>query len=107
MTGIATVDETGTILSFNTAAQLMFGYTAREIVGRRLSQVLSDGRFDFPRTEGEEGHHVDLTPARRELLGRTKNGERFPVEIAVSKAAANRAPVDSTKRGRRLRRKAA
>ncbi len=87
--GIVTADESGTVRSFNRSAQLMFGYSAEDIVGRKISLLLSDGRFEFPQTEGEdEDHFVDLTPARRELMGRTKGGERFPVEISISRAAA-------------------
>ncbi|MCH8111181.1 MAG: CHASE2 domain-containing protein [Proteobacteria bacterium] len=88
--GIVTVDESGKVRSFNRSAQTMFGYGANDIVGRQISLVLSDGRFEFPQTEGEEEEHfVDLTPARRELMGRTKSGKRFPVEISISKAAEN------------------
>ncbi|WP_176787513.1 PAS domain S-box protein [Roseospirillum parvum] len=84
---VVTVGEDGLVASFNPAAENMFGYSAREMVGHSLhalmpSEVAANhdrymARFLLGRPSQAMGHH-------RELEGRRKDGSLFPMEITVT-----------------------
>jgi PAS domain S-box-containing protein len=79
--GILTVDELGTIKSFNRAAVRIFGYRADEVIGRSVSMLFSS-TLDPGVGTGE----AKIIGATGEVLeGRRKDGSTFPVEPAVSK----------------------
>jgi two-component system sensor histidine kinase UhpB len=83
--GILTVDELGTIKSFNRAAVRIFGYRADEVIGRSVTTLFS--------TAGQAGHldpavgtgEAKVIGATGEVEGRRRDGSTFPVEPAVSK----------------------
>ena len=73
----------GIITSWNPAAERLFGYTAKEILGKPLTILFPDDR----KNEEEEvlkrtnkGETVDVLKTVRI----TKSGERIPVSIIVS-----------------------
>ena len=84
--GIVTFDASGTLESVNPAAERMFAYPARELIGRNIG-LLSD----IPLTEAdrtpspEEGGHADGDRAGRKLTGRRRDGSIFPLEASVSR----------------------
>jgi PAS domain S-box-containing protein len=97
--GILTVDEHGTVHSFNRAAARIFGYEPEEIVGSHIAALLS-----VPQQPGAEGPVPVLTGEIKifdskgliggggELEGRRKDGSRFPIEPAVSKVRVHGRP---------------
>jgi formate hydrogenlyase transcriptional activator len=68
-------DPGGLILFANRTVELMFGYDAGELVGRRLDVLVPGGL-------GEVG-------AVRSVDGQRKNGSRMPVEIEIARVAAD------------------
>jgi len=99
---IVTVDDVGHIETFNPTGERLFGYTAAEVLGRRLNFLLPDagaGRAGDP-ARGPlveflercatkiDDTHVDL--AAHQTWGTTKDRVRVEVEVAVSKASLNR-----------------
>ena len=91
MDSIITFDHAGLILSCNAATEHMFGYRIEEMVGRNIS-ILLPTWF----TEGGDESPVDaanrimrLIGLWREVNGRRRQGDDFPVEIAVSESFAN------------------
>lgn len=82
--GVLTLDEQGCVETFNLAAERIFGYEAEDVIGMPLSTLVPESRQDNALqrllTQGERGA---LGPGR-ELVGRRKNGERFPMELALS-----------------------
>ncbi len=73
----------GTVLSWNAAAERIFGYTAEEMVGSSIYKLIP------PELHGDErdilarigqGEHI----ARFEAIRRHKNGSLFPIELSIS-----------------------
>ncbi len=93
---ILTLDEGGHIDTFNPTGERIFGYATAEILGRPLDFLLPDiapgGLGSSEHLERlattSEDTHVDL--AAHQTWGRTRNGNRVAVEIAVSKATLDR-----------------
>ena len=85
--GIVTIDERGTIETINGATERIFGYSAEEIVGRNVRELMpSPFREEHDRylrryiTTGERR----IIGFGREVRGRRKDGSTFPLDLAVS-----------------------
>ena len=81
------MDALGRITFVNTQAEQIFGYSRSELVGRPLDTLLPE------RFRARHGQHVARylsSPAVRpmgtgvELLGLRKDGQEFPVDVALS-----------------------
>nr|CRH05741.1 Putative histidine kinase with one CHASE domain, two PAS domains, one HisKA domain and HATPase c domain [Candidatus Magnetococcus massalia] len=87
--GIITADSEGVILTFNPAAELMFGYKEREVIGRNLSMLMPE-----PNRSAHDGylqHHIQTGDKRligigREVYALKKSGDVFPIWLAVDVA---------------------
>jgi PAS domain S-box-containing protein len=81
--GILTVDESGAVRSFNTAAERIFGRPVSDVLGQHISLLipaLSAGLFlPNPSRWGAVAQ-----TGRREIEGRRADGTSFPLEISVS-----------------------
>ena len=79
----------GSILSWNLAAEQMFGYGAEEIVGRPLT-LLMPSRYRHAHQQGLERIRANHTPRvvgrTVELHGLKKCGEEFPIELSLSRS---------------------
>jgi len=86
--GIITIHAfDGVIKTVNPAAEWMFGYAASELIGQSLDTLVPEleqaqlqGSLDLFRAS-EEARALGYG---REVEGRRKNGQRFPLELAVS-----------------------
>ncbi len=85
--GIVTVDAAGVIQTVNPAAERIFGYEADELIGENIKLVMPE-----PFRSEHDGYLADylktgesvIIGVGREVVGRRKNGETFPLDAAVS-----------------------
>ncbi len=77
--GIITLDDGGHITSFNPAAVRLFGYAPDEVMGWNLNRLLL-----IPDGDGRSTPVESLVGVGREVVGRRKDGSRFPMDLAVS-----------------------
>jgi len=88
--GLITIDTTGTIKTFNPAAETIFGYSTDEIRGKNISLLMpsphrerhDDYLAEYCRTG--QGRLIGHGP--REVMGQHKDGHCVPIELAISKA---------------------
>ena len=94
---VVLVDEAGRIVQFNPAAEATFGYSSSEAVGRNVADVMVPaGKRDAYRAAFNHYFAAgDATTMNRrvELTGVRKNGQEFPVEIAVARISTVGAPL--------------
>ena len=85
--GIITVDSDGVIESLNPAAERMFGYSAKEVVGREVTLL---GVWPYMEKDGRdltdilESQNLEMVTIGSESLGKRKDLSTFPIEFAVS-----------------------
>jgi PAS domain S-box-containing protein len=86
--GIVTIDATGRVQSLNPAAERLFGYSSAEAAGQLVTALLTEPPPQQQRTSLQDsvamGTILGLAAGAREYTARRKNGETFPVEMAVS-----------------------
>ncbi len=73
---IVVADREGRITLFNPAAERTFGYSAEEVVGRPIEDLM-------PKAIGEGRGVSPLVGRTVELQGRRKDGEEFPLELSL------------------------
>lgn len=88
--GVVIADRAGTIIDVNRAALAMFGYERAEFLGRNLCMLMGDD--DAQRHQGHIQAYDRSGAARvigrgREEKARRRNGELFPIELAVGDLA--------------------
>jgi len=83
--GIIGISERGTIQIINPAAEVIFDYLAKEIVGEDFSILLSAP--DHP--EQMTSFNRYYTGPSRKVMGQKKDGAIFPMELTVTEASDN------------------
>jgi two-component system sensor histidine kinase/response regulator len=91
------MDESGTIVQFNPAAERTFGYRAAEAVGKQLTDLIIPLDKYQAQQQGLAQYisnsHVTGSNRRLELTAMRKNAESFPVEVAIAPASSGGAPM--------------
>ena len=84
---IITINETGIIQSYNSAAEHVFGFSVEDAIGRNVSMLMPSPyqeEHDGYLQRYLNGHGSTIFGRSRELLGQRKDGTTFPMELAVS-----------------------
>jgi PAS domain S-box-containing protein len=84
---VISIDEVGRIMSFNPAAETMFGYTPQEVIGNNIKMLMPEPYHsehdaylgNYRRTSEER-----IIGTTRMVSGRRKNGVVFPIDLSVS-----------------------
>jgi two-component system sensor kinase FixL len=87
-----TIDENHIVIFFNKAAENIFGYNRKEVIGRDLNVIMSPScsknhrqavtRYVKTRIPGRIGHDTEMVASR-------KNGDTFPASISFSVTEVN------------------
>jgi len=80
---IVICDERGMILSWNRAAQRMFGRTEEDAIGEECAKLLTPPEMSEGCREKLATVRVDAPPVRFEITGLRSDGEVFPMEVGI------------------------
>jgi PAS domain S-box-containing protein len=84
---IVVVDEAGAIVQVNAKTEELFGYTRRQLVGRKL-EMLVPSRYQHNHAHHRQGFVHKPKPRRMgsglDLWGRRRDGSEFPVDILLN-----------------------
>ncbi|MDO8378747.1 MAG: ATP-binding protein [Phenylobacterium sp.] len=86
---IVVTDSAAVILAFSAGAEAIFGYSAGEVLGRKVEHLMPQ-RFHSRHHRHVEGFIAGARPSltmheRSEIFGRRKTGEEFPAEASLAR----------------------
>jgi PAS domain S-box-containing protein len=84
--GIITINQSGFISTFNTAAERMFDYAEAEVIGRNISELMPspyrEQHDDYLALYLKSGKSK-LIGKSRDVLGQRKDGSTFPMSLGI------------------------
>ena len=88
------MDESGTITDWNRNAEVIFGWSQAEAVGRPLAETIVPPAFREAHAEGLkrflEGGEAPVLGRRIELMAMRRDGREFPAELSIWHIAAGK-----------------
>ncbi len=86
--GVISIDEQGVIQSMNSAASKIFGYSANEAIGENVTLLMPPhlkSQYEAHLNYHHESLDSPVLNTLREVDGKRKSGEIFPMSLSVSK----------------------
>ncbi len=95
--GIITINHEGRVIELNHAAETMFGYPAEQAVGQELAELIIPPAYRAAHRRGM-AHFLatgegPVLNKRLELSAVRADGSEFPIELAITRIAADGPPV--------------
>jgi two-component system sensor kinase FixL len=94
--GIITISKEGIIQSFNHAAETIFGYRAKQIIGKNVSELMPEPHRskhnDYLKNHLKTGKK-NILGIGLEVTGLRRNGDEFPMDLMVSRVFQKGEPV--------------
>jgi PAS domain S-box-containing protein len=94
--GIITISKEGIIQSFNHAAETIFGYRAKQIIGKNISELMPASHRalhdEYLKNHVKTGKK-NILGIGREVSGLRRNGNEFPMDLMVSRVFQNGEPL--------------
>lgn len=84
---LVSIDRKGTVLSWNSSAESMFGYSAESMIGESINKIIPDEYKELHEkglkrvSSGGEKHVIGRSV---ELRAMKKSGEEFPISLTLS-----------------------
>ena len=93
--GVIVIEADGRILTFNRAAERLFGYRAAEVIGHKINMLMPepyrsahDGYLDAYRRSGQ----ARIIGIGREVVAQRRDGTAFPASLAVGEVPGSAPP---------------
>jgi two-component system sensor kinase FixL len=94
---IIAMDANGLVTEFNPAAEVAFGYSRAEVIGKRLADLIVPDRFREAHIAGlkryVETGEEHVIGKRLELPARRKDGSEFQSELTITRSDASGIPA--------------
>ena len=93
---VISIDDEGKIQRFNHAAEVLYGYSSKEIAGKSIELLLPHvftGEYEDYLKNYSSTDESSLSGFGREVMGKRKNNEIFPVRLII-------APLPATNEGK-------
>jgi PAS domain S-box-containing protein len=81
---IITIDSLSRVISWNKAAEKIFGYSFEEMLNREFSKIIPSG-IDINNISKQNLSDDNTNEPISENIATRQNGEQFPIEISISK----------------------
>ena len=89
--GIISIDEWGTVQSFNRGAELLFGYHKQEVIGNNVSMLMTSAhaeKHDGYLQNYKTGGKAKIIGIGRDVQAQRKDGSVFPMHLSVGESRA-------------------
>ena len=84
---ILSIDVDGKVFEWSPQAEKVFGYTAAEIMGKKISETIIPHQYREAHDNGMDNYHKTghgpVLNSRIEISAIRKNGEEFPIELTI------------------------
>ncbi len=94
---VVSIDESGLIIGWNPQAEILFGYSARDVLGRPLDETIIPARYRQAHAHGMNrivrGGEGSATKRRFEFFALHRSGQEFPVEFAIAASQVDGQPM--------------
>lgn len=88
---VVTMDSAGLITGWNSHAEELFGWTAEEVLGRHMDQIIIPERYRAAHRAGLTRYHLTgrgpLLDARTDIIALHRDGHEMDVEISITALA--------------------
>lgn len=88
---VVTMDSSGLITGWNAHAEELFGWTAEEVLGRHMDQIIIPERYRAAHRAGLTRYHLTgrgpLLDARTRIIALHRDGHEMDVEISITALA--------------------